>query len=142
MSGLPRSVGRESQNNGSPRSVRAGTSGRHPKCNPLAMAAGIASLKMLKEESPYRDLEQTGLELANGMKQIAYEKGVPLQVPQTGSMFCLFFSESTVTNFEQAVECTHGSFNTVFHKMMEQGVYLPLLHMKPALSARSIKQKR
>ena len=93
--------------------------------NPLAMAAGIASLKMLKEESPYRDLEQTGLELANGMKQIANEKGVPLQVPQTGSMFCLFFSESTVTNFEQAVECTHGSFNTVFHKMMEQGVYLP-----------------
>ena len=93
--------------------------------NPLAMAAGIASLKMLKEESPYRDLEQTGLELANGMKQIAYEKGVPLQVPQTGSMFCLFFSESTVTNFEQAVACTHGSFNTVFHKMMEQGVYLP-----------------
>ena len=93
--------------------------------NPLAMAAGIASLKMLKEESPYRDLEQTGLELANGMKQIAYEKGVPLQVPQTGSMFCLFFSESTVTNFEQAVACAHGSFNSVFHKMMEQGVYLP-----------------
>jgi glutamate-1-semialdehyde 2,1-aminomutase len=93
--------------------------------NPLAMAAGIASLKMLKEESPYRDLEQTGLELANGMKQIAYEKGVPLQVPQTGSMFCLFFSESTVTNFEQAVACAHGSFNSVFHKMMERGVYLP-----------------
>ena len=93
--------------------------------NPLAMAAGIASLKMLKEESPYRNLEQTGRELANGMKQIANEKGVPLQVPQTGSMFCLFFSESTVTNFEQAVACAHGSFNTVFHKMMEQGVYLP-----------------
>ena len=59
------------------------------------------------------------------MKQIAYEKGVPLQVPQTGSMFCLFFSESTVTNFEQAVACAHGSFNSVFHKMMERGVYLP-----------------
>jgi len=93
--------------------------------NPLAMAAGIASLKMLKEESPYRDLEQTGRELANGMKQIANEKGVPLQVAQTGSMFCLFFSESTVTNFEQAVACAHRSFNSVFHKMMEQGVYLP-----------------
>jgi len=93
--------------------------------NPLAMAAGIASLKMLRDDAPYQHLENTGQQLANGLREIAHDKGVPLQVPQIGSMYCLFFSEEKVNNYEQAISCNHESFNSVFHKMIEQGVYLP-----------------
>ena len=93
--------------------------------NPLAMAAGIASLKMLRDDAPYKHLENTGQQLAKGLQDIAHDKGVPLQIPQIGSMYCLFFSEEKVNNFEQAISCNHMSFNSVFHKMIEYGVYLP-----------------
>ena len=93
--------------------------------NPLAMAAGIASLKMLRDDAPYKHLENTGQQLAKGLQDIAHDKGIPLQIPQIGSMYCLFFSEEKVNNFEQAISCNHMSFNSVFHKMIEHGVYLP-----------------
>jgi glutamate-1-semialdehyde 2,1-aminomutase len=93
--------------------------------NPLAMAAGIASLKMLRDDAPYKHLENTGQQLAKGLQDIAHDKGIPLQIPQIGSMYCLFFSEEKVNNFEQAISCNHMSFNSVFHKMIEYGVYLP-----------------
>ena len=93
--------------------------------NPLAMAAGIASLKMLRDEAPYNQLEAIGQGLANGFREIAHRKGVPLQVPQTGSMYCLFFSEDPVTNFDQAIASEHDSFKATFQKMLDQGVYLP-----------------
>jgi glutamate-1-semialdehyde 2,1-aminomutase len=93
--------------------------------NPLAMAAGIASLKMLRDESPYEKLESIGKYLAKGFKDIAKSKGIALQVPQTGSMYCLYFNEKPVTNFDQAMASNHDSFKHVFHKMLEQGVYLP-----------------
>tara|TARA_X000000950_G_scaffold283508_1_gene384478 strand:- start:875 stop:2155 length:1281 start_codon:yes stop_codon:yes gene_type:complete len=93
--------------------------------NPLAMAAGLASLKMLREEPPYQHLEKIGRMLGQGIAEIAREKSVPLQVPQVGSMFCLFFSEEPVRNFEQAIACQHESFNSVFHKLLGEGIYLP-----------------
>ena len=93
--------------------------------NPLAMAAGIASLRMLREIPPYEHLEKIGSMLAQGISEIAREKGIALQVPQVGSMFCLFFSDQPVSNFEQAIACQHQSFNSLFHKLLEEGIYLP-----------------
>jgi glutamate-1-semialdehyde 2,1-aminomutase len=93
--------------------------------NPLAMAAGIASLTLLKDESPYNRLNNFGNTLAQGFREIADDKGIPLQVPQTGSMYCLFFSDNPVTNFDHAIDSKHESFKSVFHKMLEKGVYLP-----------------
>ena len=93
--------------------------------NPLAMAAGIASLKLLKETNPYERLELMGQEIASGLIKLAESKSIPLQVPQVGSMFCLFFSEHTVTNFEQAVAAKHEIFNNLFHHCLKGGVYLP-----------------
>lgn len=93
--------------------------------NPLAMAAGIASLKLLKETNPYERLELMGQEIASGLIKLAESKSIPLQVPQVGSMFCLFFSEQTVTNFEQAVAAKHEMFNNFFHHCLKGGVYLP-----------------
>jgi glutamate-1-semialdehyde 2,1-aminomutase len=93
--------------------------------NPLAMAAGIASLTLLKDESPYNRLNNFGNTLAQGFREIADDKGISLQVPQTGSMYCLFFSDNPVTNFDHAIDSKHESFKSVFHKMLEKGVYLP-----------------
>ena len=93
--------------------------------NPLAMAAGIASLTLLKDESPYNRLKNFGNSLAQGFREIADDKGIPLQVPQTGSMYCLFFSDNPVTNFDHAIDSKHESFKSVFHKMLAKGVYLP-----------------
>jgi glutamate-1-semialdehyde 2,1-aminomutase len=93
--------------------------------NPLAMAAGIASLTLLRDESPYDRLNHFGTTLAQGLREIADDKGIPLQVPQTGSMYCLFFSDNPVTNFDHAIDSKHESFKSVFHKMLEKGVYLP-----------------
>ncbi len=93
--------------------------------NPLAMAAGIESLKMLRECSPYDHLQRMGKMMADGIAEIAYACGVPLQIPQVGSMFCLFFSENPVSNFDQALACEHDRFKKLFHRLLEAGVYLP-----------------
>jgi glutamate-1-semialdehyde 2,1-aminomutase len=93
--------------------------------NPLAMAAGIASLTLLRDESPYDRLNHFGTTLAQGFREIAEQKGIPLQVPQTGSMYCLFFSDQPVRNFDHAIGSKHETFKSVFHKMLEKGVYLP-----------------
>ena len=93
--------------------------------NPLAMAAGIASLRMLRETPPYQHLEKIGSMLAQGIGEIAHQKGMALQVPQVGSMFCLFFSDQPVRNFEQAIACEHPRFNSLFRSLLEAGIYLP-----------------
>ena len=93
--------------------------------NPLAMAAGIASLRMLRETPPYQHLEKIGSMLAQGISGIARQKGIALQTPQVGSMFCLFFSDQPVRNFEQAIACEHPHFNSLFRSLLEAGIYLP-----------------
>ena len=93
--------------------------------NPLAMAAGIASLRMLKENPPYERLDKLGAMLAGGIREAAEEKGIALQVPQVGSMFCLFFSESPVGNFEQALDSDADAFKKVFQACLANGIYLP-----------------
>ena len=93
--------------------------------NPLAMAAGIASLKLLKESSPYDRLESMGRELSSGLKEMAHSRGVPLQVPQVGSMFCLFFTENPVVQFEGATQAKHEKFNVFFNACLKRGLYLP-----------------
>ena len=93
--------------------------------NPLAMAAGIASLKLLLDSNPYENLNALGKQLAEGVKAIAQERSIPLQVPQVGSMYCLFFSEEPVLNFEQALASDGQLFNKLFQSCLENGVYLP-----------------
>ncbi len=93
--------------------------------NPLAMAAGIASLRMLKENPPYDRLEKLGTMLAEGIKETAEEKGIALQVPHAGSMFCLFFSDIPVKNFDQALKSDGEAFKKIFHASLTNGIYLP-----------------
>ena len=93
--------------------------------NPLAMAAGIASLKLLKESAPYDRLEKMGRQISTELIKMAKERGIALQVPQVGSMFCLFFSDQKITNFEDAVTAKHDNFKAFFHACLKHGVYLP-----------------
>lgn len=93
--------------------------------NPLAMAAGIAQLQLLAERDPYAELDQMGARLASALRTAAEEKGIPLQVPQRGSMFSLFFAEDRVRNYEDATSSRTDYFNQVFRYALDHGVYLP-----------------
>ena len=93
--------------------------------NPLAMAAGIASLKLLRETMPYERLEKLGNQLAKGVQDLAHQFSIPLQVPQVGSMYCLFFSEDPVHNFEDALSSNVEHFKKLFQHCLNNGVYLP-----------------
>lgn len=92
--------------------------------NPLAMAAGITSLSMLKEEK-YVFLEEKGDEIKNALISVARQKGISLQVPQVGSMYSLFFTEKPVTNYQEAIATRKDLFNKVFHYALDHGVFLP-----------------
>ncbi len=91
--------------------------------NPLAMAAGLATLRLLKMKD-YDALEAKTRAFSAEMRDILAGKGVPVQVPAIASMFCVFFSENPVTNFAEAQACDHGLFTSFYKQMREQGVFL------------------
>lgn len=93
--------------------------------NPLAMAAGLASLHLLEQTSPYRFLDESGQRLAGYMRTAAQEKGIPLQVTQKGSMFALFFSDKPVDSYEDVIRTGHQHFKCLFQKSLEGNVFLP-----------------
>lgn len=93
--------------------------------NPLAMAAGIAALEKLTSENPYPRLQTFGARIRDTLLDAARQKGLPLQVPQIGSMFCLYFSDTPVTNYEDAIASETSHFKKIFHYALDNGVYLP-----------------
>ncbi|MEE4304191.1 MAG: glutamate-1-semialdehyde 2,1-aminomutase [Wenzhouxiangella sp.] len=93
--------------------------------NPVAMAAGIANLELLREDGFYDRLEARTKQLAEGLKQAADNAGVPMATVAVGGMFGYFFTEAEqVTNFEQAAGCNIEHFKTFFTEMLKAGVYL------------------
>ena len=93
--------------------------------NPLAMAAGIAALEKLKDNlNVYEVLDMAGGMIAEALTEAATAKGIALNVPQRGSMFCLFFSENPVTNFEEAVASNADHYKKLFRHALDNGVYL------------------
>lgn len=93
--------------------------------NPMAMAAGIASLSLLLELDPYGVLEKRTALLCEALEEGAREKGVPLQVVQAGSMFSFFFNDHPVHNYEEAIRSDREKFAKVFRHALQNGVYLP-----------------
>ncbi len=93
--------------------------------NPIAMAAGLTTLKILKEnDSIYSELEQKGAYLEKGLKEAAARVGVPVTIQRTGSMGCGFFTDKPVRNFSDALSCDTKAYATFWNKMLEQGIYL------------------
>ena len=93
--------------------------------NPLAMAAGLRQLQLLKELNPYKELDEKGRFLEEGFKQIAQEFSVPVQVNRVGSMITVFFTQMPVKDFTTAKTSDTQRFAKFFRCMLEKGVYLP-----------------
>lgn len=90
--------------------------------NPLAMAAGYATLSEMGKPGAYEQLEERAARLAEGMAQNAEEAGIPHHINRVGSMICLFFTGEKVTSFEQAQTADTERFARYFRNMMEQGI--------------------
>jgi glutamate-1-semialdehyde 2,1-aminomutase len=93
--------------------------------NPLAMAAGIATLKQLERPGFYEDLSATTLALTKGLSSLASSAGIDLAVEQAGGMFgYVFTGDGPVRQFDQVVAADIDRFRQFFHGMLERGVYL------------------
>lgn len=92
--------------------------------NPLAMAAGLATLKILKRENPYADLERKCGILFEGLEKAAHAAGIPVSVNRIGSMGCLFFTPEKVVDFSSAKTADPNIFTRYFKEMLNRGVYL------------------
>jgi glutamate-1-semialdehyde 2,1-aminomutase len=100
--------------------------------NPLAMAAGLATLQELRDHPPYEHLERLGRALADGLDRAATEAGVPHQVARVGSMWTLFFAAEPVRDYDTAKKCDTARFARFFWTMLDRGVYLPCSQFEAA----------
>ncbi len=93
--------------------------------NPVAMAAGMASMKLVQMDGLYQQLTQQTEKLALGFKALADKHNIPLSVNYAGSMFGIFFTDvERVVNYHQAINCNTERFNKFYHLMLEEGVYM------------------
>ena len=92
--------------------------------NPLAMAAGLATLRVLQNREVYQELEEKGRRLFSGLEDAAKSAGVKVVVTRVGSMGSLFFGEDPVTDFASAKASDAEKFRVYYAKMLEQGIYL------------------
>jgi len=93
--------------------------------NPLAMAAGIATLDLLSAAGTYERLEALSRQLEQGLVKAAAEAGVAVRVQGVGSMLSLFFTDQPVTDCASALRCDTARFGRFFGGMLRRGVYLP-----------------
>jgi glutamate-1-semialdehyde 2,1-aminomutase len=93
--------------------------------NPIATAAGAATLKLLKSDPPYQRLEEKSARLAEGLSAAAKAVGVPHQLQREGSMLTLFFNAFTVTNWDTASTSDTVRYAKLFWGLIERGVYFP-----------------
>ena len=93
--------------------------------NPVAMAAGLATLQLVQQAGFHDRLERTTARLLNGLKERAQAANVPLTTNQVGSMFGIFFTQAeSVSRFADVSACDLPRFQRFFHAMLERGVYL------------------
>ena len=92
--------------------------------NPLAMTAGIETLRILKGKGVYEKPDKATKDLCEGLENIANKRGMPVQVNRAGTMFTLFFNERPVYNYSDAKESNIERFAKYFRKMLESGIYL------------------
>jgi glutamate-1-semialdehyde 2,1-aminomutase len=93
--------------------------------NPLAMAAGIATLQELRKPGQYEKLERKGQLLSEGIEQVLLGTDGAVQFVRIGGIFCLFFTARQVIDYASAKTADTQRFARFFWRMLEQGVYLP-----------------
>lgn len=92
--------------------------------NPLAMTAGIETLRLLQRENFYSQLEERSQILADGIMSAARAAGCPIYGTRVGSMFCAFFSTQEVHDWDSAANCDTAAFAKYFRAMLNEGIYL------------------
>jgi glutamate-1-semialdehyde 2,1-aminomutase len=92
--------------------------------NPLAMAAGLATLRGLQAPGVYPHLEHLGTRFASGMSEVFSRHGVPHVTANRGSMVGFFLTDGPVTNVSEAKRSDTALFGRFFHAMLDRGVYL------------------
>jgi glutamate-1-semialdehyde 2,1-aminomutase len=92
--------------------------------NPLAMVAGIVTLREIGRPGVFERLEQRTTRLSDGLAQAARVAGIPLQTAAVGSMWGVFFADAPVTDYASAKRADTARYARFFHAMLERGVYL------------------
>ena len=92
--------------------------------NPVATAAGLATLKAIRELDPYGELERKAAALERGLAEAAEVAGVPVAVSRVGSMLTAFFTDAVVTDYDQAKRSDTAAYARYFSRMLQAGVYL------------------
>jgi glutamate-1-semialdehyde 2,1-aminomutase len=100
--------------------------------NPLAMAAGLATLRILRDSPPYDRLEALAARLAEGLDRAAGDARIPHVVQRVGSMLTLFFHNGPIDNYEQAKQSDTRLFARFFWEMLARGIYLPCSQFEAA----------
>ncbi|KUG04691.1 glutamate-1-semialdehyde aminotransferase [hydrocarbon metagenome] len=93
--------------------------------NPLAMAAGSATLKLLKNTDLYTNLEYLGQYMVKGLKESLLSRGLKYQINHLGSMFSLFFTDQEVKDYDTAVSSDTRTFAKFYKTLLSEGVYFP-----------------
>ncbi|GAA3247340.1 glutamate-1-semialdehyde 2,1-aminomutase [Nonomuraea helvata] len=92
--------------------------------NPLACAAGLATLRALDAEA-YERVDAAALAVGDAASEALSAAGVPHRLQRAGNLFSIFFTDAEVTNFAEAKTQNTAAFTAFFHAMLDQGVYLP-----------------
>jgi glutamate-1-semialdehyde 2,1-aminomutase len=92
--------------------------------NPLAMTAGLVTLRRLRDEGIYQQLERSTARLCDGLSSAAQGTGIPSVINRVGSMFTTFFSRKPVTDWATANRSDRELYGRFFHSMLDDGVYL------------------
>jgi glutamate-1-semialdehyde 2,1-aminomutase len=92
--------------------------------NPVAVAAGLATLKLVQEPGFYEHLTELATQLTIGLTVAARKHGIPFCAQSVGGMFGLYFSNDVPTSYLEVMSCNKEAFNRFFHAMLEEGVYL------------------
>lgn len=94
--------------------------------NPLAMAAGFETLKILSEDPTlYEELDKKAEKLCNGLKESMVQNGIDVTINRIGSMICMFFTKDEVKDYDSALKSNTVMYAAYFREMLKRGVYLP-----------------
>jgi glutamate-1-semialdehyde 2,1-aminomutase len=93
--------------------------------NPIAVAAGLAALKVLRDGPPYEVLDQQGSRLEEAVKAAAQAAGVPVCFARSGSMFTIFFTEEPVRDYASACMADADRYGELFRALLKSGVLIP-----------------
>ena len=92
--------------------------------NPVAVAAGMATLEIIQQPGFYESLTKQTKKLTDGLSTVAKEVGLDFCANAVGGMFGIYFTQSVPTNYAEMMQCDKNRFNTFFHLMLDRGVYL------------------